>query len=119
MTKKKSGLARLRAAAGYSISGLLTACRGEAAFRQELMLAVVLIPLGLWLGDSGTEKALLTGSTVIVLIAELINTAIEKVVDRISGDFHELSRDAKDIGSAAVFLSIVNLASTWILVLLY
>lgn len=116
--KKKSGFARLKAAAGYSLNGIATAIRGEAAFRQELVLAAILVPLGLWLGQTGTARALLVGSMLVVLIAELINSAIEKVVDRVSGDFHTLSRDAKDIGSAAVFLSIVNLVVVWALVLL-
>lgn len=116
--KKKSGLTRLWAAAGYSLSGLATAARGEAAFRQELALAAIVIPIGLWLGETGTARALLVGSMLVVLVAELINSAIEKVVDRVSGEFHPLSRDAKDIGSAAVFLSLVNMVVVWALVLL-
>ena len=103
---------------GYSISGLAAAARHEDAFRQELMLAAVLVPLGLWLGSSGLERALLVGSVLLVLIVELLNSAIEATVDRVSLDDHSLAKRAKDIGSAAVMLSIVNAAVVWLLLLL-
>lgn len=110
-------LARVARATGYSISGLRIALDREAAFRQELILFVVLAPLGIWLGRSGVERALLVGSLVLVMIAELFNSAIEATLDRVSKEPHELAGSAKDIGSAAVFLSIVLAVLTWALVL--
>jgi len=115
--KGKTGLQRLINATGYSISGLAAAARHEDAFRQELMLAAVLVPLGLWLGSSGLERALLVGSVLLVLIVELLNSAIEATVDRVSLDDHSLAKRAKDIGSAAVMLSLVNVGLIWLLVL--
>ena len=115
--KKPIGPARIIRAARYSWQGLVTCYKTEAAFRQELALAVVLLPLGLWLGDNGIERALLAGSVLLVLIVELINTGVEYVVDRIGAEYHELSGKAKDIASAAVFLALVNLALVWALVL--
>ncbi len=115
--KKPIGLARIIRAARYSWQGLVTCYKTEAAFRQELALAVVLLPLGLWLGDNGIERALLAGSVLLVLIVELINTGVEYVVDRIGAEYHELSGKAKDIASAAVFLALVNLALVWVLIL--
>ena len=88
-------------------------------FRQELALALVLVPLGLWLGNSGIERALLVGSILLVLIVELLNTGVEYVVDRFGGEIHELSGKAKDIASAAVFLALCNVAIVWALVLLF
>ena len=114
--KGATGLRRLLNAARYSIDGL-SAALGEAAFRQELALALVLIPLGLYLGKSGLERVLLAGSMLFVLIVELLNSAVEAAIDRVSPDLHELSRRAKDLGSAAVMLSLVNLALVWLLVL--
>jgi diacylglycerol kinase (ATP) len=116
--KGKTGLQRLANATRYSIAGLAAATRNEDAFRQELMLAVVLVPLGLWLGPSGTGKALLVASVLLVLIVELVNSAIEATVDRISLENHPLAKRAKDIGSAAVMLALVNVAVVWLLVLL-
>jgi diacylglycerol kinase (ATP) len=116
--KGKRGLQRLINAAGYSLAGLAAAARHEDAFRQELALAAVMLPLGLWLGRSGTERALLVGSVLLVLIVELLNSAVEATVDRVSLDDHSLAKRAKDIGSAAVMLSLVNLAAVWLLVLL-
>ena len=113
----KTGLRRLLAATRYSLNGLAAAL-GEPAFRQELLLAAVLIPAGLFFGGSGVERALLVGSVLLVLVVELLNSAIESAVDRISAEMHELSGRAKDLGSAAVMLSLVNLALTWVLVLL-
>jgi len=116
--KGKTGLRRLINAAGYSLSGLAAAARHEDAFRQELLLAAVLVPLGLWLGASGVERALLVGSVLLVLIVELVNSAVEATVDRVSLDDHSLAKRAKDIGSAAVMLSLVNVGAVWLLVLL-
>ena len=116
--KGKTGLRRLINAAGYSLSGLAAAARHEDAFRQELLLAAVLVPLGLWLGASGVERALLVGSVLLVLIVELLNSAVEAAVDRVSLDDHSLAKRAKDIGSAAVMLSLVNVGAVWLLVLL-
>lgn len=115
--KGTTGLRRLLDATRYSLNGL-SAALGEAAFRQELLLAAVLIPVGLFAGGSGMEKALLVGSVVLVLIVELLNSAVEAAVDRVSPDMHELSGRAKDLGSAAVMLALVNLALVWVLVLL-
>jgi diacylglycerol kinase (ATP) len=115
--KGKTGLRRLINAAGYSIAGLAAAARHEDAFRQELMLAAVLVPLGLWLGQSGVERALLVGSVLLVLIVELLNSAVEAAVDRVSLDDHNLAKRAKDIGSAAVMLALANVGLIWLLVL--
>jgi diacylglycerol kinase (ATP) len=117
--KGKTGLQRLVNATRYSLAGLAAAAKHEDAFRQELMLAVVLVPLGLWFGPSGTGKALLVGSVLLVLIVELLNSAIEATVDRISLEDHSLAKRAKDIGSAAVMLSLANVAVTWLLVLVF
>lgn len=112
------GFTRIVRAFGYSLQGLSAALRHEAAFRQELMLAVVLLPLGLWLGDGGVEKALLAGSWVLVMIVELLNSAVEATVDRFGPEHHELSGRAKDIGSAAVLLSIGLAMLIWASILL-
>jgi diacylglycerol kinase (ATP) len=114
---KPQGLARLRKALDSSRKGLTGAIREEAAFRQELLLAVVVLPLGLYLGHTGVERAVLVGPMFLVLIVELLNSAIEATVDRIGPERHALSGLAKDLGSAAVLLSIGLLALTWILVL--
>ena len=116
--KRATGLRRIVNAARYSLAGLTAAVRQEAAFRQELMLAVVLVPLGLYLGRSGSERALLVGSVLLVLVVELLNSAIESAVDRISTERHPLAGTAKDLGSAAVMLSLVTLGAVWLLVLL-
>jgi len=116
--KGKTGMQRLINATGYSLSGFAAAARHEDAFRQELILAAALVPLGLWLGRSGTERALLVGSVLLVLVVELLNSAIEATVDRVSLDDHRLAKRAKDIGSAAVMLSLVCVAVVWLLVLL-
>ncbi len=114
---KPTGITRLFRALCVSSQGLAGAFREEAAFRQELALAVVVIPLGLWLGRNSVERVLLIAPMFIVLIVELINSAIETTVDRIGLERHRLSGLAKDIGSAAVFTSLVLLAVVWILVL--
>ena len=114
---KPTGFTRMFRAFGTSMKGLAGAFREEAAFRQELALAVVVIPLGLWLGRNGVERVLLIAPMFIVLIVELINSAIEATVDRIGLERHALSGLAKDIGSAAVFSSLTLLAVVWTLVL--
>ncbi len=110
-------LARVWRAATYSLAGLRAAVREEAAFRQELALFIVLAPLGLWLGQSGLERALLVGSLLLVLIAELLNSALEAVINRIGSEPHPLSGMAKDMGSAAVFLAMVLVVVVWTLIL--
>jgi len=115
--KGKTGLRRLINATRYSIAGLLEAARNEDAFRQELILVALASPLALWLGDTGIERALLLGSLIVVLIVELLNSAVEATVDRISLEDHRLAKRAKDIGSAAVMLSLINAGVIWVLVL--
>jgi diacylglycerol kinase (ATP) len=108
---------RIFRAAGYSIMGLHAALRKEAAFRQEVILFVFLAPLGAWLGRDGIERSLLIGSLLVVLIVELLNSSVEAAVDRISKKHHKLSGRAKDMGSAAVYLSILTALMVWLLVL--
>ena len=115
---KKKGFARLRAATVYSVEGLRACLASEEAFRLEIMLAVVLTPLAFWLGDSPAERGLLLVAIVLVLLVELLNSAIEAVVDRIGLEYHALSKKAKDIGSAAVFISLVAFVVLWVAVLL-
>jgi diacylglycerol kinase (ATP) len=115
---KPRGLVRLWRACGASARGLAGAFRDEAAFRQELCFALIVIPVGLWLGHSGVERALLVGPVLLILIVELLNSAIEATVDRIGFEHHELAGLAKDLGSAAVFMSFVLLGGVWLLVLL-
>lgn len=118
MTAGNTGFTRLFRAIGYSLTGLKTACIHEAAFRQELALCVILMPLGAWLGNNGIERVLLIGSLILVLIVELLNSAIEAAVDRHGTEHHVLSGQAKDLGSAAVMLSILNGIVVWVLILL-
>lgn len=115
----KADFKRVLRATYYSMKGLKAAYIHEAAFRQELWCAIILFPLALILGETNIEKALLVGTIFIVLITELLNSAVESVVDRIGSDFHKLSGRAKDIGSAAVFMSMLLLLITWILVLFF
>lgn len=115
--KGKTGLRRLLNAFGYSLAGFRAAYKHEDAFRQEIHLAVILIPLALWLPASHTGKALMIGSVLLVIIIELLNSAIEATVDRISLDNHDLAKRAKDIGSSAVLVSLINMAIVWGLVL--
>ncbi len=115
--KGKTGLRRLINAAGYSAAGLRAAFRHEDAFRQEVVAALVLIPLGLWLGNSGSERALLCFSVLAVLIVELLNSAVEATVDRISLENHQLAKRAKDIGSAAVMVALSSALLVWIIIL--
>ncbi len=111
------GLMRIIKATGYSWQGLRAAYRHEAAFREEIWLCVLLLPLGLYLGDGGVEKALLVGSVLLLPLVEILNSAIEAAVDRVGDEFHELSGRAKDMGSAAVALAILLLIVVWVLVL--
>lgn len=115
--KGKTGLQRIWNAFGYSLDGLSEAWRHENAFRQEVWLALVLIPAAFFMPVGGLGKALMVGSVLLVLVVELLNSAIEAVVDRISLEHHALAKRAKDAGSAAVMLSLVNVAAVWALVL--
>lgn len=108
-----TGITRIIKATQYSWQGFKACYQYEEAFRQEVLLAIVTIPLGLFLGNSGLERALLIGSIILILIVELLNTGIEAVTDRVSTEHHELSGRAKDIGSAAVLASLVNAALIW------
>jgi diacylglycerol kinase (ATP) len=117
--KGKTGLRRILNAFGYSLAGLSAAYRHEDAFRQEALLALVLIPLALFLPASGLGKALMIGSVLLVLIVELLNSAIEAAVDRVSLENHRLAARAKDIGSAAVLMSLLNVVVVWMLVLFF
>lgn len=111
--KGKTGLTRLLNAFGYSIAGLRDAYRLEDAFRQEVLLAIVLIPIAIFLPASGVGHALMIGSVLLVLIVELINSAVEATVDRVGLEHHRLSKRAKDIGSAAVLVALVNVIAVW------
>lgn len=115
--KGKTGLRRIWNALFYSVDGLKAAYRHEDAFRQEVWLALFLIPLALFLPASGTGKALMIASVLVVLIVELLNSAVEATVDRVSLEHHRLAKRAKDIGSAAVLFSLANVAVVWLLVL--
>lgn len=116
--KGVKGIKRLTNATRYSVAGFKAAWQNEAAFREELIACAILAPAALLLGNTGVERALLLGSLLLVLIAELINSAIESVVDRIGFEAHELSGRAKDIGSATVLLAIILAVVTWGLVVL-
>ena len=114
---KKTGLRRVINATGYSLCGLKSAWQTEAAFRQEALLMVILLPMAFLLGKNGVERALLISVCLVVLVAELLNSAIEAVVDRIGPEHHPLAGAAKDLGSAAVFVSLVMVVMVWGLVL--
>ena len=116
--KGKTGLRRILNATRVSLAGVEAAARHETAFRLELIAVAVLAPCGWMLGENGAERGLLIASLILVLIVELINSAIEAIVDRVSLEYHDLSKRAKDLGSAAVMLSLVNAAAVWALVLL-
>lgn len=115
--KGKTGMKRVYNACFYSLAGFRSAFRHEDAFRQELILALILVPVALFLEPSGIGRALMIGSLILVLIVELINSAVEATVDRISLEQHKLAKRAKDIGSAAVMLSLANVLLVWALVL--
>jgi diacylglycerol kinase (ATP) len=115
--KGKTGLRRLMNAFGYSIAGTLAAFKHEDAFRQEVVLAVVLTPVALYFGETAIHQALMISSLIFIIIVELLNSSIEATVDRISVKHHKLAKRAKDIGSAAVFFSLINAAIIWFLLL--
>ena len=112
--KGRTGVDRIVRAAGYSWSGLATAYRSESAFRQEVWLAVVMVPAAFWLGRNWIEVTVLAGTVILVLIVELLNSGIEAVVDRVSFELHDLSKRAKDFGSAAVLLSLLLAGGVWL-----
>jgi diacylglycerol kinase (ATP) len=114
---KPTGITRLLRAFGYSFQGFVHTWREEAAFRQEALLAVVVIPAGLYLGRSGVERALLVSPMLLILIVEILNSAVEAVVDRSGTERHPLAGMAKDMGSAAVMLSFALLGTVWLLIL--
>jgi diacylglycerol kinase (ATP) len=116
--KGKTGLKRVWNAFFYSLAGLRAAIRHEDAFRQEVLLASILIPTAMFLPVSAISKALMIASVLLVLIVELLNSAVEAAVDHTSLDQHKLAKRAKDIGSAAVLLSLLNVVSVWLLILL-
>ncbi len=111
--KGRTGFDRIMRAMGYSMDGLKGAYTGESAFRQEVWLTLVALPLAFWLGQGWVEVSLLIGSLLLVLIVELLNSAVEAVVDRVSFELHDLSKRAKDIASAAVFLSLTLAGGVW------
>lgn len=111
--KGRTGLDRVRRATGYSLAGLRSAYQGENAFRQEVWLAALMLPLACWLGRGWTEVVLLAGSVWLVLIVELLNSGIEAAIDRVSFELHDLSKRAKDLASAAVFLSLLLCGGIW------
>jgi diacylglycerol kinase (ATP) len=109
----RRGFGRLVAATGFSMAGFRAAWRGEEAFRQEVMLAAVLVPAAIWLGQTMLQRALLVGTCLLVLVVELLNSAVEAVVDRVGDELHVLSGQAKDMGSAAVLLSLALTVLVW------
>jgi diacylglycerol kinase (ATP) len=111
--KGRTGLERVLRATGYSMAGLAAAYRGESAFRQEFWLTAMLLPLSFWVGHGWVEVALLSGAVLLVLIVELLNSGLEAAIDRVSFEFHDLSKRAKDLGSAAVFVSLLLCAGIW------
>ena len=110
--KQRTGLSRMLHAFGYSMAGL-RAGWAETAFRQEALAAFVLLPLAFWLGQTWVEVALLAGSVVLVMVVELLNTGVESAIDRIGPEWHDLSKRAKDMGSAAVLLSLLVCIGVW------
>lgn len=119
MTQQKpTGLKRILKATGYSWAGIKSAWKNEAAFRQEIVLLAALIPIGLYLGRNNIEKAILILPLMLVIVTELLNSAIEAVVDRIGQEHHPLAGQAKDMGSAAVFFSLAAVIITWAIILI-
>ncbi|HEY0289895.1 MAG TPA: diacylglycerol kinase [Pseudomonas sp.] len=116
--KGQTGLKRILNASGYSLDGLTAAFKGEAAFRQLVLLNVILIPVSFLFHVSRVERALLIAVCLLALIVELLNSAIEAAIDRISLDRHPLSKNAKDMGSAAQFVALAMIAAVWALILL-
>jgi diacylglycerol kinase (ATP) len=115
--KGKTGIRRLINAFGYSIAGTLAAFKHEDAFRQEVLLTIALTPVALYYGETAIDQALMISSLLFIIIVELLNSSIEATVDRISVKRHKLAKRAKDIGSAAVFFSLINAAVIWFLIL--
>ena len=115
--KGKTGIKRLVNAFGYSIAGTLAAFKHEDAFRQEVILAAILTPIAIYYGETAIDQALMISSLLLIIIVELLNSSIEATVDRISVKHHKLAKRAKDIGSAAVFFSLINAAVIWFLIL--
>ena len=113
--KNESLIGHIKNAFIYTFSGLETAWKNELAFRGEIVAAIIMVPLGLWLGRSGVEKSLLVASILLILTTELLNSALEAVVDRIGPERHELSKRAKDLGSAAAFIAMVTAALVWLI----
>ncbi len=111
--KSRTGASRMWHAFGYSVAGLRSGW-GETAFRQEAIAAIVMIPLAFWVGQTWVETALLAGSVMLVMMVELLNTGIETAIDRIGPEWHDLSKRAKDMGSAAVLLSLLLCVGVWI-----
>ncbi len=109
-----TGIGRIVKAARFSAQGLVSAWRHEAAFRQELIATLLLAPVALWLGQTTVERILLLGSCLLVILTELLNSAIEATVDRFGAEHHELSGRAKDLASAAVFVSLIIVALVWV-----
>lgn len=118
MKPGKTGLARIYDAARYSKQGFLFAWANESAFRQEVTLLLILVPLAFVVGDTGVERALLIASCLLVVIVELLNSSIEATVDRIGSDHHDLSGAAKDLGSAAVLVACALVVVVWLFILL-
>ena len=115
--KGKKGLTRLINALGYSRDGIRAAWQSEAAFREEILLATITIPLAFYLGKTGVDRALLVSSIILILIVEILNSAVEAVVDKASPEKNELAKRAKDMGSAAVLFSLINATAIWACVL--
>ena len=114
--KNESVIGHIKKAFTYTFAGLETAWKNELAFRGEIVVAMVMVPLGLLIGRSAVERSLLIASILLILVTELLNSAIEAVVDRIGPERHELSKRAKDMGSAAAFIAMVTAALVWIIV---
>jgi diacylglycerol kinase (ATP) len=116
--KHRKGLSRVWHALGYSMAGLRAGWH-ETAFRQEAVASIVLLPAAFWLGSNWVETVLLAGTVILIMIVELLNTGIETAIDRIGPEWHDLSKRAKDMGSAAVLLSLLLCAATWLLAILH
>lgn len=112
-----TGIKRLLKATQFSWQGFRAAYRHEEAFRQEVWALLIAVPLAFWLGENGVEQALLIGSVVLLIIVELLNSAVEAAIDRVGSEYHELSGRAKDMGSAAVLVAVLNIFLVWFLVL--
>ncbi|MGD8416003.1 MAG: diacylglycerol kinase [Pseudomonadales bacterium] len=113
---RNTGVTRVWKATVYSLQGLSAAWKNESAFRQECVIAVILLPVSFWIADSWVQVAVLMGVCFLVLIVELLNSAIEAVVDRVGHEHHDLAGQAKDMGSAAVMLSLILAVGTWFLI---